>query len=491
MSDQSLPFEDFIQKMENSAPLPLEDRYCEQFSEGLQQCWEPEDSSEELARRYREFFMLSPQPMWICDNETLKFISVNQAAIEHYGYTALEFLQLKISDIRPAEDVHKFEIKFAFDDHQKPSFSGVWRHLKKDGSIIEVEVYSHRIRHKGRPARWAIINDVTDKLNAERKIKLSEERLAAAMEATGLGVYDSDLRSQVLNWDHRMRDIWGIGYDEPVDRSIFEECIHPDDRKRVMQEIKDIQVNSGTSRYKSEFRVINRRDGVERWVRAQGAVIVSDHINRNLGTVTDITDRKKSEEKIEILMREMNHRSKNLLAVIQSIAFQTAKNTNPAEFSSTFVKRLQGLSASHDLLVKCDWQAVSLADLTASQLSSFPIAANRLSISGPYIALTAQATQAIGMALHELATNSAKYGALSMNGRIEIDWDIDAEGMFKFAWTELGGPEVSPPQHKGFGTKLIQQMTAMSLQGTVTLEYSLKGVRCEIIAPLEALTTGG
>ena len=95
------------------------------------------------------------------------------------------------------------------------------------------------------------------------------------------------------------------------------------------------------------------------------------------------------------------------------------------------------------------------------------------------------------MALHELATNSAKYGALSMNGRIEIDWDIDAEGMFKFAWTELGGPEVSPPQHKGFGTKLIQQMTAMSLQGTVTLEYSLKGVRCEIIAPLEALTTGG
>lgn len=442
----------------------------------------------EIVKRYRDFFKLSQQPMWVCDSETLRVLSVNQAAINHYGYSAKEFLRLRISDIRPQEDIPKFKVALVTDDVEKPSFSGVWRHLKKDGSVIEVEVHSHRIRYAGRQARWAIITDVTDRMSAERKLRKSEERLAAALQASGLGVYDSDYGTDILNWDARMRDIWGIKEDQPVTVSLFQEGIHSEDRARVSKEIQVARSTLGTHHYVSEFRVINRLDGSERWVRAEGTLTASEGSIRNLGTVTDITERRRAEEKINLLIREVNHRSKNLLAVVQSIACQTANKSNPAEFASTFTKRLQGLSASHDLLVKCDWQGVSLSDLVSSQLLSFSISDENWTSEGPYISLTPQATQAIGMALHELATNSAKYGALSRNGQIRIRWITGPDGLFRMEWTEAGGPEVSPPEHKGFGTTLIQQMTAITLGGTVTLDYKPQGLKCEITAPLELLT---
>jgi two-component sensor histidine kinase len=220
---------------------------------------------------------------------------------------------------------------------------------------------------------------------------------------------------------------------------------------------------------------------------------------RLVNIVADITERKSAEDHIQFLMREMTHRSKNLLTVVQAIARRTAQTARTFEdFESRFGQRLQGLSASHDVLVDENWQGARLEELVARQLKPFAEPkGSRIGISGPPIVVSAQAAQAIGLAIHELATNATKYGALSVaSGRIEICWslgDVDDEpGTLRLSWVERGGPPVSEPTRKGFGRTVIDAMLTRSLGGKVALEFDPSGLRwCAWIPPrnLIAATT--
>jgi PAS domain S-box-containing protein len=337
------------------------------------------------------------------------------------------------------------------------------------------------------------IGSFLQRLRAEEEVRQSEERLASALKAGKLGVFDCDLQSNKVRWDDTIRNLWGVPQDEAVSSAVFEAGVHPEDRSAVQAAVDKAFDPNGTRRYEAEYRVINRIDQTLRWVRAEGNVIfMNDRPIRFVGMVQDITDRKHAEEHIKLLMREVNHRSKNVLAVVQAIASQTAAQTAPKTFMQRFSDRLQALAASHDLLVHNAWQGVDLSDLIRSQLAHFgDLIGRRIILDGPSFRISAAAAQSLGMALHELTTNASKYGSLSANeGKVTITWQQDhgtAPQLFKMIWCEEGGPPVKAPTSKGFGTRVIKNAAERAVQGNVSLSYLPTGFTWTLTAPADKI----
>jgi PAS domain S-box-containing protein len=213
----------------------------------------------------------------------------------------------------------------------------------------------------------------------------------------------------------------------------------------------------------------------------------------------DITDRKTSEGHLRLLMRELTHRSKNLLAVIQSMARQTARHAGTIDdFLETFGDRLQALATSHDLLVQEGWYGASLQDLTRRQLAKYlDGAVDRVMLSGPAVHLKPAAAQSFGLALHELAMNAERFGALSVpQGRVEIIWRrlssteaSDKEGV-EIVWAEHGGPDVTAPSSRGFGSLVVEKNLSRALDAEVALTFEPTGVRCRMLIPASHLLAG-
>jgi len=203
----------------------------------------------------------------------------------------------------------------------------------------------------------------------------------------------------------------------------------------------------------------------------------------------DVTERKEGEAHLRLLLRELTHRSKNLLAVIQAMARQTARHTGSVEtFLTQFGARLQALAASHDLLIRESWYGASLGELVRSQLGVYLDGqAGQVSIEGPAIAIKPEAAQNLGLALHELAVNAAKYGALSVPvGRVVITWNrlenVDGSAV-ELDWREKLGPKVKARRRKGFGSMVIERNLARSLDATVELEFDPDVLHCHIVIP--------
>ena len=207
--------------------------------------------------------------------------------------------------------------------------------------------------------------------------------------------------------------------------------------------------------------------------------------------VEDITERRRAEEKTATLLKEVNHRAKNLLAVTQAIAQLTAADVAPEKFYDAFSSRLQGLAASHELLVQTEWQGVSLDGLIKSQLPHLAaLLGNRLFLKGPSVSLNPTAVQMIGMVVHELATNAIKYGALSTaEGRVTLCWTVSSdtsehEPRFVMTWTEDGGPPVIAPLQRGFGHAVTVEMPEHLLEARVDLSFPPSGVVWKLTVPL-------
>jgi len=214
---------------------------------------------------------------------------------------------------------------------------------------------------------------------------------------------------------------------------------------------------------------------------------------RLINVVTDITERKATEEHQRFLLQELSHRSKNLLGIVSALADQTIRTCgDPKKFQSRFFGRLRGLAASNTLLAAGDWRGTSLRALVELQLSPFvDLPSERVAIQGPDIDLSAEAAQAIGLALHELSTNAVKYGALSVpNGRLTIFWEIElaepAAGL-KLDWRELGGPSVKVPERNGFGQVVMKRMVEQSLKAAVEIVFAPEGLRWSLRAPAAVL----
>jgi PAS domain S-box-containing protein len=209
-----------------------------------------------------------------------------------------------------------------------------------------------------------------------------------------------------------------------------------------------------------------------------------------IGVARDITERKQADQRAKLLLAEVNHRAKNLLAVVQAVARQTAKKSEPSLFAKAFGERIAGLAASHDLLVRSEWAGVDVGDLAASQLTHFAdVIGKRVRLNGPKVQVTPAAAQAIGMALHELATNASKHGALSnAQGSIDVDWreaEVSGQETFQMSWSERGGPKVTPPERNGFGRTVIVDMIKHTLGAQVSLCFADAGLTWTMVAPVD------
>jgi PAS domain S-box-containing protein len=257
----------------------------------------------------------------------------------------------------------------------------------------------------------------------------------------------------------------------------FKKEIHPDDTALVLAEIQD------AVREQRDHHVVYRikhPDGSLRWLEAFGRLTLSpDGAPESMGGVCiDITDRKRAEETEQLLSNELQHRTKNLLAVVQALARRSLRgNAILDDARKSFVGRLQALARNDLRLTNSGWSGARLHDVIKSELEHF---ADRISVDGPDIVLAPQPAQNVALAIHELATNAAKYGSLSEpGGDVAIGWTIASKDrgstLLQFAWQERGGPPVLPPTHKGFGTSLLE-----STLGKGRFDYAPAGLRYEI-----------
>jgi len=330
---------------------------------------------------------------------------------------------------------------------------------------------------------------------AEQDLQASKDRLQLAFDATQLGWWQYDPRRRVGSGDARFKEIFDVTTDEILIEDLLKR-VHPDDAERFRANRQGALDPANAKPYvHHEFRV-RRRDGTVRWVEGNGlAYFEGAGPERRLvsfgGTVQDITERKEREEKEHLLMREVNHRAKNMLCVVDSIAHQTATR-NPEDFIERFSERIQALSANQDLLIRNEWNGVEIKDLVCAQLAHFAdLIGSRIVMHGPRLRLNPASAQAIGLALHELATNAGKYGALSTEmGRVDIGWVIDGDTL-AMNWTEHEGPRVSAPKRRGFGTIVMEAMAERSVNGTVDLDYAPSGLTWRLTCPAASALESG
>jgi two-component sensor histidine kinase/PAS domain-containing protein len=328
-----------------------------------------------------------------------------------------------------------------------------------------------------------------------RDVQTALERTTLALEAGEIGVWEWDFINGGFIWDQRMRTLWGLPDNVTPTYALFREALNPADVERSDGALTLATNPARDGEYEAEYRVIGIKDGIERWVLAQGrAFFENGRAIRMVGTARDVTERKQREAHVRFLMREIAHRSKNLLAVIQAMARQTAVTAGSAhDFEQLFSARLQALAASHDILMDEDWHGASIDELVRTQVGHYvdPIG-TRIDLAGPEIMLKPEAAQNLGLALHELSTNAAKYGGLSNeDGHIEIRWDL-SDGRFTISWQEVDGPPVSPPAREGFGHKVVTRIVKLALEGKVDLRFEPSGLIWSLDIPdKHVLTRGG
>jgi PAS domain S-box-containing protein len=325
----------------------------------------------------------------------------------------------------------------------------------------------------------------------EAELTESEGRLQEALSAGGVTAFDWDVRTDLSQRSENAALILGFDPKESLSGAQFLTLVHPDDRSRLTALVRRIRPDAPS--FDVTFRFV-RPDGQKIWLEqtAKGEFDPQGRLQRIKGLTVDITGRKHAEERQDLLIAELDHRVKNVLARVAVVAMQTREgSTSMSEFVKALDGRIQSMAAAHSLLSQSRWHGVGLADLVRDQLAPYATDANA-KISGPNIMLSAAATQAVAMVLHELVTNAAKYGALSKpGGKVSIDWDKPSDGssgaLLTIEWREFGGPPVAAQASSGFGTSLIRDLIPHELGGTIDLVFIGDGVRCKIGVPLDRL----
>jgi two-component sensor histidine kinase len=409
------------------------------------------------------------------------YYSEDQHVLEAYGVGAVDYLQKPVNAAILRSKV--------------AVFAELYR--KNRDTIVTSKALRAEVTERRRAdEQLRELNETLENRVAARTSELAESRarLKHAADLAKLTYFDLDYVRNRVEVAENFARIMGFvldganDSDDPIGFAMgsLRERIAQADRERFVSESEWSGVVGKTR--KSEYRLFGE-DGKERWIESEWHVEndPSGKPLRAFAANLDITERKRSEEHKKLLMAEVNHRSRNLLAVVQS-----ARGADPATFAINLADRLQGLSASQDLLIKSDWQGIDIHELITAQLHHFKhLIGSRIFAEGPMAHLTSASAQAVGMALHELATNAAKYGSLSASeGSVRISWDYleGIEKLFTMRWTEENGPTKPVPNRKGFGSLVTGPMVESALGGKVEIEFLKGGLIWKLTAPVaEAL----
>jgi PAS domain S-box-containing protein len=336
-----------------------------------------------------------------------------------------------------------------------------------------------------------VLNSIEATIETERllrRLQESEDRCNLALAAGNMGSWDWDLVEGGCVWDDRQKQIFG------VDRAPFEvvlsnirELVDRRDWKILCQLLKRARQNGGCDQV--EFRV-RRPDGGVRWCLGRAAAVkdANGRISRVRGVTIDITDRKEAEDRQSLLAREVDHRTKNALSVVHAIVSLT-RAEDIRQFSAAVEGRIQALARAHSLLSDSRWRGAKIADLIHGELAPHrPPNLGRVRISGKSVALLPSAVQALALAVHELATNAIKYGALSgPSGTVDVTWEAHG-GQLELKWIERGGPPSQLTVQAGFGMRVIKASVEAQLSGTVEFDWQPEGLQCRIRVPCRPKT---
>ena len=323
----------------------------------------------------------------------------------------------------------------------------------------------------------------------EAVLMASEARLQEALTAGAVTAFDWDIRTGLSRRSSNAAQILGFDTQQTFTATRFLARVHPDDRAPFKALVRGVRPDNPF--YAVTFRFI-RPDGREVWLEetSRAEFDATGRFVRLKGLTLDITERKHAQERQDLLIAELDHRVKNVLARVAVVARYTRQGSSSMDgFVKALDGRIQSMAAAHSLLSESRWHGVGLTDLVRHQLAPYATDANTAT-SGPDVMLTAAATQAVAMVLHELVTNAAKYGALSTpDGRVSVNWDRapnrDATASLMIAWREFGGRPIAASIQSGYGTSLIRDLIPHELGGTVDLVFASDGVCCKIEIPLE------
>jgi PAS domain S-box-containing protein len=344
-----------------------------------------------------------------------------------------------------------------------------------------------------------VIQDVTTRVEARNALRDREQRLRIATAVADLGIFEWHMLDDQAIWENeRMFAIFGrTPEDGPVSKGVFlDRILHPDDRIPFRKAISTAL--RGDTVLHARGRIRRHADGAWRTIDLAGRFEREEPHHRLprrlIGVVADVTDRLVAEERQTLLIRELHHRVKNTLATVQAIVGSTARTASSIEtFYEAFVGRIMSLAHTHSVLTEDTWQTASLRNLLTNELKPYADGAmdgstGRITLEGPDVDLASEIAVPIGMAIHELTTNAAKYGALSTEGgRVSISWDVlpgAPAGRLRFLWRETEGPEVRPPSRHGFGSRLLQRVLSTQVRAEVETEYPPEGFRLTMTAPL-------
>jgi PAS domain S-box-containing protein len=313
------------------------------------------------------------------------------------------------------------------------------------------------------------------------------------MTASKMGTWRYTLADNICIYDENAQRLYGLNEAHFLhDAEGVKSKIHPDDLA-VMWSCVSKALDAGSDgRYEAEYRV-KQPDGTWRWVSAWGLVeFDGDGRDRHpvaiAGASRDLTERKQAEELNRLLLDELNHRVKNTLTTIQAIAGQTLRSACDLRSAREALdRRILAMAQPHDLLISRAWTGANLTDLVTRVVEAFTPA--QVNICGPPVPVSPKQAFALSLALHELATNATKYGALSCpQGRVAVRWGVEGPTL-RLDWEERDGPSVQAPKQKGFGSRLLKELIRGDLGGSLELDFDVTGVRCSITAGFDGPTS--
>ena len=346
--------------------------------------------------------------------------------------------------------------------------------------------YSPVLDESGRPAGvLAIVMETTGRVRADAKLSASEAQLRALVNATSDVVYRmSPDWLEMLQLDGRD---FLVDTDGPsvawMDAYLF-----PEDRPAILAVIQEAIARKAP--FQLEHRV-RRADGSAGWTASRAIPILgaNGEITDWFGFASDITGRRQAEDHLRLVINELNHRVKNNLAMIQAISAQTFRNAEDlSKAEADFTARILALAKANDLLTDEHWVDASLKSVIETALQPHFADKGRCAIRGPMVRLSAKTALSLSMAMHELATNAVKYGAWSSEtGQVSVAWSLEPDltgERLRLEWRESGGPPVSAPKRRGFGSRLVERGLAAELEGEARLRFEPDGLVCSIEAPL-------
>jgi PAS domain S-box-containing protein len=438
---------------------------------------------EELLRHQADLLDQSSEAILALRIDDRGIVYWNRGAERLYGYTAAEAAGRRTHELLQT----RAPIPIGDIDAQVVGGGGWYgelTHTTRDGRDLIVESRIVPVSYDDDIYALETNRDISKRKRAEEALRKSEERFKASILRSPVPTMLYDDREQILaiseSW---LQEAGGLSAAE-------------------LHRVEDWTIRAYGERSGEILGVVREIIATEPEARTDemvltlaGAKRIWDFFTTSLGSqpdgrrlfvvvAQDVTDCRAYEERTELLMSEARHRTKNILSLVQAVARQTAAKDRPEDFVESFAERIQALAANQDLLVKNLWQRADVEDLVRVQLAHFAdLVGSRITVRGPKLRLNAAAAQAVGLAVHELATNAGKYGALSTDaGRVDVSWQLD-DDVYTMGWIERSGPFVRPPERRGFGSTVVESMAKRAVGGEVELDYAPSGFKWHLTCP--------